>query len=402
MKIFILFSIILVLLSSAPLAKAELLVGWWADLANQDQFPTWASYGVNFVHFNWCLAGYRNAPSVYSIANIKSFLDAAQANGIKVSIAANADDPGIDSEHTAWPTTASGFTSFLNNFKNHSALWGWYLADEPELASNPTLGYTYLSTNPGYYPLAKATDPVHYAWLVNSGAIATAWNDVRDLFAIDLYPKSNTSSEFGDSQLRQSYDFWMNGFTLAKANNKLPFLVLVQGMGIGYGDYGDLTTDELRYHVFSPIVQGIDKVLFWTYTETNATMASRVNQTIAQIMAVKTEMQNGITNDPRITVSQPHTSLTYRYGANGTSNVILAVNIANRNSISGSTLSNVQFNLAPGVRPTEVEVIGENRTLPVSNGVFTDTFNRFEVHLYRFITSSAFTPPSPPKGLRVR
>jgi len=42
--------------------------------------------------------------------------------------------------------------------------------------------------------------------------------------------------------------------------------------------------------------------------------------------------------------------------------------------------------LPPGVRGKTVEVVGENRTLPVADGKFTDTFaNEDTHHVYRLI-----------------
>ena len=373
-------------------AKAEMLIGWWADINHRSLFSTWASFGVNFVHCNWCYAGYYRKG--YSAAEVKAFLDAAQANGMKVSMTAN-NDANVYSYASAWPATAAEFISWINLSKSHPALWGWYLSDEPEITKDVAGAHTKLGVDPGYYKLAKTTDPNHDAWLVNCCPLNTDWDDVRDIYALDFYVKNNSSTEWQSSSVRSSYDKWKSAYDLAKSRNKLPFLMVPQGMGLGYQSYGDLTPDELRYHVYTGLVLGIDKVLFWTYGETNSNVAGMVNKLISQITSIKKELENGTTNSG-ITVSQPSSSLPYRYGASGNSHAILAVNIANRGSTSGQTLSNVQFTLPSGVRPSKVTVVGETRTIPVnSSGVFTDTFNKFAVHIYQFTTSGSTPTPTP-------
>ena len=376
----------ILVLATISTARPELRCGWWVDLSDKPKLQTWATdYGLNFVHLNWALDGYIEAPAWYSIANIRAFLDEAQKYGIVSSISISRVAFGGVNDTV--------FSTFVNGLKDHPALWGWYIGDEPELYSGNHQNLQH------YYPLCKQLDPAHVAWIVNSVKVATSYADVTDLYAINMYPRSSSSLEFGDLWLRQSYDFWKTSYDLAKTNSKLPFLILPQGMGAGYLKYGDMTINELRYHVFTIVVQGIDKILLWTHTESNDTMKARGNQTIKQIMEIKGEMENGTTNSG-LTVSQPATNLTYRYGVKGTSHVILAVNIANRGSASGLTLSNVRFTLPTGIRPSQVEVLNEGRTLPVTNGVFTDTFSKFAVHVYRFVAGTAHTL-SAPTGLRV-
>jgi hypothetical protein len=50
---------------------------------------------------------------------------------------------------------------------------------------------------------------------------------------------------------------------------------------------------------------------------------------------------------------------------------------------------------------SKLKVVGENRTLPVINGVFTDTFTKYEVHAYRFVTGMVDTAPQPLTGLNI-
>ena len=353
----------------AAAQKKELLVGWWTDPSNSPSWVGYANNGVNFLHFN--------SATAYSISQVRSCLDTANGLGMKVSIAMTI------SQNVSHPWTGPQFTTFVNAIKDHPAIWGWYLADEPELAANPVTAHYRLLTNPGYYALVKAADPNRPAWLVMSGSIKSGWNDVADMVGIDMYPSYGTA-EFQNRSMRNSYDTWESGLNYAGTNNKGPFIAVVQGFGSGHGPWDDLTLAEMKYHVMTAVVQGVDKILFWYDGWANAWTLNIAGQVQRMIRDMKTELENGRPNDPSIVVSQPATNLAYNHGANGNRHAILAVNIANRRNISGATLSNVQFTLPAGVTTTQVDVLDENRSIPVTNGSFTDTFNPFQVHAYIF------------------
>jgi hypothetical protein len=158
--------------------------------------------------------------------------------------------------------------------------------------------------------------------------------------------------------------------------------------------YRDPSYNELRYQAFSAIVIGIEYVLFWYDGWSNDFTSNLVKQIIGQIQNIGEEMNTGITNDPMVKSSIGNRNhLVFRYGKNGTRHVILAVNIANRTSSSGATLPGVQFTLPPSVRPREIIVESENRTLSVSEeNSFRDTFQPFAVHIYSFIVESETLP----------
>ena len=369
------------LVAPAAAQNKELLVGWWTNPGSSSAWPGYASNGVNFLHFS--------GATYYSPSQVNSYLNTAQSLGMKVSVSMTI------SQNVSYPWTGSQFTTFVNGIKSHPAIWGWYLADEPDLASDPALAHSRLLTDPGYYPLVKAADPNRPAWLVLSGSVKSGWNDVADSVAIDLYPSYGTA-EFQNSQTRGSYDTWRSGLNWANTYNKKPFVAVVQGFGAGHGLWDDLTLPEMKYHVMTAVVQGVDKILFWCDEWANSWTLNIAGQVQRMIRDMRTEMENGIPNDPSIVVSQPTTSLAYNHGANGNRHAILAVNIANRSSISGATLSNVQFTLPAGVTTTQVDVLDENRSIPVTNGSFTDTFNPFQVHAYVFTASTTASQVAAP------
>ena len=182
--------------------------------------------------------------------------------------------------------------------------------------------------------------------------------------------------------LRTQYDKWSFLLAEAKSFGKPVPIATCQGFGNNTTrPYRTPTLNELRYQAFSAVVQGIDKVLFWMYNgwgEKDPNAVNNVKNVVAQIQSIGAEMNAGTTFDPDITVNEGFDNLAYRYGTNGTSGVILAVNIANR-SIGGKNII-AEFTLPDGINVTSIEVLHENRTIPVSQGKFTDLFNPFAVH----------------------
>jgi hypothetical protein len=112
-------------------------------------------------------------------------------------------------------------------------------------------------------------------------------------------------------------------------------------------------------------------------------------------------MDNGYTNDPAVRVNQnliADNKLMLRYGKNGNNNALLAVNIANRDDPNGLALKKVQFTLPSEISPAKIEVVGENREITAQGTTFEDSFEKFQVHLYRFTFKNGLGRPT---GLRI-
>ena len=68
------------------------------------------------------------------VQRVNNYLDYAAAHGMKVI---------LDCESILVATQATGnwtgFNNYINTFKNHTALKGWYLADEPTAEPSTTV-----------------------------------------------------------------------------------------------------------------------------------------------------------------------------------------------------------------------------------------------------------------------
>jgi hypothetical protein len=356
------------------------LTGWWIDVDHPGELAGFASHGNTLVLAT--SAGWFAQEWMRHV--IQEFLDEADANGIQVILGMT----------TGWDN-AQDFSDTIAQFSTHHALYGWYLADEPEIQANADEIYGWLKTDPGYYALAKAADPNHPTF--NMEYDLAVWDqgarrfyDVTDMIGMHNYPFWNVNPEpFGGGDARGQYDKWKLLLDDAEAYVKVGSIATCQGFGNNTTDpYRTPTFDELRYQAFSAVVQGQSRVLFWMYNdwgENDPVAVDNVNQMAEQIQSIGAEMNAGLSADPAVGVSQPGDSLAYRHGAVGQSHVILAVNIANRQDPAGATLD-VELTLPAGSNVSEVEVVHENRTIAVSGDAFADTFAPFAVHIYRYLS----------------
>ena len=381
--------IIIILLFLAQNVNAEVKTGWFTSLEKPEYLDIHAREGNNLILVDgvaWYVGWRGNGWQI-----VKNYFDKANRLGIKVIATLTKE------RQTPYGIPAKDLTDFLNAFKTHPAIAGWYIGDEPELheaKTNPDgwkIVHGYLKANPGYYHLIKTADPFHPTFITHDQSnhrfhLAKYFFDVTDISGLHAYPCWRNQAEFENVDSRRIFDQWKYQFAEAKAAGK-DFIATAQGFGDGFGSITrNPTYNELRYAVFSAIGLGINKVLFWHYRYSNDPLRTLVAKITNDIKLISKEMGYGVTNDPAIKVSQnliADNKLVIRYGKSRNNHVILAVNIANRVSSSGLALSKVKFTLPPEISASKVEVVGEGRELKVQGGMFEDDFNRFQVHIYR-------------------
>jgi hypothetical protein len=369
-------------------AGRDFKTGWWIDVTYPQMLAQFAAEG-NTLILGTSAIWFTNSGN----NTIKTFLDEANRHGIKVIL-------GLS---PVWEMPTQNFINCINTYKSHPALYGWYIGDEPELSG--WFIHDYLDVNPGFYHLAKQNDPDHpafisfnYPYNENSWATIRQWYDVSDLIGIHAYPVYSVyPQEFSTGENRKIYDMWRQMLEDTEAYDKDQPIATCMGFGDNTADpFKTPTYREIRHHVFAAVVQGVDKVLFWMYNnwgEKDPKAVDNVRRMVAEMQSVGAEMNAGETFSPDIQVSDSSERLAYRYGVNGESHAIVAVNIADR-AAGGSPIT-AQFSLPAGVEVDSVEVLHENRTIPVSNGAFRDDFQAFGVHIYCFSATGTSPAPAP-------
>jgi hypothetical protein len=327
-----------------------------------------------------------------------AYLNEAAIRGIKV---------WVDMRLHVFRPSQTELQNFINKFKTYPAVKGWYIADEPEYS-----GPDYVTVLQ-YFNWIKAVDQSHpvsiaHAWTVKSNYAGPT--RPYDIVLLDVYPgwgySNNTTAEF-NSLIRESYKWWRDGKNAAS--------VPIEAVPLGFGylpgtttpqnGVRDMTDNEHRYHSYTAVALGYSGLIYWwdmnnsSWTQTNPVMKALVTKRFNEISQINIQMDNSQTTNTGLTsVSVAGSKLIYRYGTANNAGAIVAVNISrwDQSDNNGEVLNNVSFTLPSGARPNQIEVVGESRTIPVTNGVFSDNFNRFGVHIYKFATAAVTVPVSTP------
>ncbi len=366
--------------------------GWWIDMYGKRNEIQETISKYNSQENTLVLLSIKMCSTEY-VQLSRDFLDELEKYDMKGIVRIICEDS------TPSPISESTFKSILNSLENHPALYAFYLADEPAWTSDQSKINRRYNDLSNYYQWAKEASPNVPVFITHSMPTSeTTWQgaerfiDIQDIYGIHAYPCRDSSwAEFYVDYERKQYDIWKRGLEFANANEK-EFIATAQGFGNNYpygGPYGTPSYNELRYQVFTAVVLGINKVLFWLdkYGE-YANMESLVAQMIKEMQDISKEMNKGTTNSNQISISvKDRNKLVYRYGSDGNRHIILAINIANRESRNGETLSNVIFTVpSEASNVNKVNVLDEDRTISVSNRQFTDSFDKFQVHIYEFYT----------------
>lgn len=358
------------------------LGGWWDHISRPEVLAEYAAHGST-------VALPYGVPYV-SDAVVLAYLDEAYNHGIQVIV-----DLHRHPDKYTFPAATAEIQARVNALKDHPAVYGWYVSDEPEF-NNESPQYTQ-----AIYDAIKGADTEHPAMIVHYHQLYpwtpyTDWKDSMDVLMVNWYPGYNCnqlpidcSLEF-DMMVRHSYRYWLDGVEWVEQHDKESFVAVPSGFGADKGAQ-DMTMAEYRFHALSALAVGADAVIFWQAADfpPNDTIKPRIEAMIGLIDEVSAEMAAGVTNDSLITVTgATQDQIVYRYyGVAGDRYVLLAVNIARWDAAddAGEALPGVTFTLPPGVAPAEVEVLDEGRTLLVgAGGTIKDDFNRFEVHIYVF------------------
>lgn len=408
----ILVSILLLLACLPPSTYAQdvpFLTGWWTDITNIATITQYEMDGNTLLLADG--GGWYTSPRNRAV--IKDFLDEANKHGIRVLISL------VRETNTPSGIPPQEYIDTINAFKDHPALYGWYLGDEPEIYKNHDgdreddwiITHDILASDPGYYRLAKENDPNHPV-LISFNTIYEPYDsywdkidnffDVVDLVGIHSYPFWSMHNEFGGGTAREQFDVWKYTYERSRAAGKDDFVATVQGFGNNTTyPYRDPTYRELRFQVFSAIALGIDKVLYWHDSWANSNTKNLVKQMIGQTQGIGAEMNDGTTYDPQIKVSEPQDKLIYRFGIHNHRGIVLAVNTSGRRDSASQPLT-VTYTLPSSVTTDTIRVLYEDRTLPVEHLQFTDTMDEFDVRIYSFTVSSLQPPtqpnPTPPSN----
>ena len=218
-------------------------VGWYDRIENPSLPLRVYSKGINLL-----------MPYVGDLKKeaIQLFLDKSNQVGVKVLLEINR--PLVESGDIA------GIKDFIRTYKNHPAVYGWYLYDEPEIKKPTPLAPQFLER---IYQAIKEED--------KSKPVAIVFADphkielfvnAMDVVMWDRYPCMLGESEF-ERLPAYRRDFY-TVISIANLHNK-KFYNVLQASNEKQSNKRLPSSAELRYMFYLSVLAGADGLLFWMY-----------------------------------------------------------------------------------------------------------------------------------------
>jgi len=303
--------------------------------------------------------------------------------------------------------SVQALTNAVNRVKDHPSLAFLETVDEP--------AWTYMKTEARVppqafaeaYPIIKQADPNHLLYMnhapTNLVKTMQAYNAGTDIVACDIYPVNPGGLQPMFALFPDGYQGDLNNEHISQVGeyvdkmrqvtgpNRTLFMVL---QAFAWQDFNDElplnerreekvlypTYAQSRFMAFQSIIKGANGIVYWgshTMPQPSQTWTDikRVVREVADLGGVLAERKASVTiavdyeemghsvDDGVQTLAKLHDGKLYLLTCNADKNICKA------------TLSGL------GDYKT-CSVLNENRTLPLADGQITDTWRRFEVHIY--------------------
>jgi hypothetical protein len=298
----------------------------------------------------------------------------------------------------------------LDLLKDDPALAMWKGADEPQWAgfAPEQLQYAYcVSTSVGVPSWCPESLDQGHLWVTIEAPRGTAeqlqpFSDVTQIHGVDDYPVVYGDP---DPDLHEVGE-WTHTIASVTPNQAVWTTLQVCASGSSGPDPGQFvlpTLKQERFMIYDAILNGARSLAFyggnidrcWTPSDEqhgwNWTFWSGVLKGLIEEINADSPIGPALVNPGStkvLTSSDATTQVIRRDGANGDLWVIAAR--------SGETPTPVTISGLPSER-TNGTVYTEGRAVSAADGSFTDTFDRWDVHVYRFpAPPPPVTPPQPP------
>jgi hypothetical protein len=296
---------------------------------------------------------------------------------------------------------------------NHPALAMWKGADEPQLAGfePERLQYAYcVATSRGHESWCEQPEDSDHLWVTIQAPRGTAaelapYSPVTDVHGVNDYPV--TWADRADPDL---HEVGVRTNTLASVTPNHAAWTTLQVCASGSSGPNDgesvlPTRRQERYMIYDAILNGARNLAFyggniyrcwnetdeqygWSWAFWDGVLEGLIREINAASPIAPALVNPGSTHV--LASSDATTQVISRDGAEDELWVIAARHGAGSQAV---TISGLPSTLTGGT------VYTEGRSIPVSNGSFTDTFDRWDVHVYRFTVPEAAPPPPQPQPL---
>jgi len=356
---------------------------------------------------------YLQIPGFNNLTTVQSYADTLTNAEMNILPFAGVDVIPSDDQLTPWlaaaDTVGVGHLQILNNWVTgnrarpswaanipDSQLWqmvvntqggkpgglGYYTYDEPTTDMVPTVF--------GQWPTLSSGD----AGGLEFGVLARVsqlfrWRDMSDVMGADPYPVGSVpdlddfayGARSSPPMVRTS--IWTQQVVQQSYGSRPVWMVLqlfdFQNQFPSYA--------QMKTQVYKAIINGATGILWWGfvselgieyewYVVGNQQPYFDFKKISQEVMALEPLLISQPRPDLLASVSNSNVEYLVKAGSNPAETVILASNFTE------NPIGTVTFSLSSASPQNTVTVYGEHRTLPVSNGSFSDVFTGYDVHVY--------------------
>ena len=373
--------------------KKTIAMGWWgagrlSAPGALDHLDECAEHGFDFVMQGVFTASVECNPC--NIEEVIAYMDVAEAKGIKVMVhVAN-----LDHIERACGLQPNLMAPRINAVKDHNALLGYYLADEPDgrycdnrvqcdSPENMKLLYDELR--------AHDPDMNHPTCIAFNKDLTTACTQAYfptiQMAMQECYP-TDWNPTYADE-----YHLIPADVAVAKAEG-IDYMTLPRLFGDPFIDFP--TAWEFRYMVFAPISVGAGGII--PHTSEGFILDSNfvrhapepgfrdkivypATDLLREIRPILLKGSEGMKASSYMGDVRYDGDITWVFAGDSDEAVLLAVN--NNGSLSRLSVDFIFSGLNPSI--LKAIVLGENRMIRLdANGYLIDDFKPYEVHVYRF------------------
>lgn len=306
--------------------------------------------------------------------------------------------------------------SFALTVLSDTLIYGWSMIDEPDNAQwNPVTNQYDSCIHPlviiDRYQEIKSLDDTRpvilnlsqgvanltwigrgdcYNWIASYPTYNNGYLSGCDIGMFDIYPVNSTISGITDSlwYLAKGLD----SLYAWSPNTQKPMWAWIETTKISSSSAGKPTPEQVRSEVWIALVHGAKGIGYFTHSWdptyvsgavlTDMPMVEAITALNYQISALAPVLNSpdllGYATRSSSNAGVPIDILVKSYGAE---HYIFTVAMRGGNTTGTFTVTS----------GTMVEVLGENRTIPIINGQFSDNFSAYGVHLYKITGSSSET-----------
>lgn len=302
-----------------------------------------------------------------NLTKVKAYLDRAAAAGIKVMV----EIPRLEVRRDhRWV-----IVELVKALKNHPAVYGWYLFDEPE----------FMQISPALlkrvYNAIKTEDPNHTV-AIAFGRLERVepYLQALDTLVYFRYPCHYNSPEFCGFEDGSFKSLAARAAAIARKRGN--FWMALQGYGEGKDGKPTKfnrrlpTLKEERYMIYSAVLAPANGLLFWTHYRSQQQWIDGVlTPLVRELREYLPAITNRDTVVPKVVSDASIETRLFRYPQTGDL-LLVAINNSPQSFIANMALQ-------PQVRVNSAQVKAENREIAIEEGKLSDAFEPFAVHVYQ-------------------